>query len=295
MKRTVFPLIAIAALTTFALLIGRAAADDETDELEIKIHARLDAADCGATPPTISVLGLAIDVAAIGAEGENDCAALVVGQFVEVKLASDAPNPATGLLAAIAVESGDDGTVEVQAPLQGFDAGTKSITVLGRTVDASAATLEGAADEDAEGDWRLIAFGELMVGQSVEVKLNADQLPDLVATSVEVKNMSNEVDVELDDGPDNEVWDGDDDVDVSVTEIVMVQNPAGGRPRRVKKVVHFYDATRGSFILSGLPTGRAKILVTRTNGGVTKIARRRIKVAPNDSRDIVMRLHLPSH
>lgn len=296
MRRIVLPLVTVAALVIAALSAGRAAADDETDEIEIKIHAPLDASDCGATPPTIRVLGLTIDVAtvAIGAESDGEgggsCAALMVGQSVEVKLVSDTPDPTSGLLAAAAVhQSGDDNAVEVQAPIQEFDATAKTITLLGRTVDIRAAHLDGAADENYEGDWRPIPFSDLMVGQSVEVKLDADQLPNLVATNVEVKNITNEVDVELDDG-DEEVYDDDEDVDVSVNETVSVQNPLGGRRRRVKKVVHFHLATRGSFTLSGLPTGRAKILVTRTNSGVTTVARRTVTVKPNDTRDVVMRL-----
>ena len=72
MKRIPFALIlALVTVAAFALPRSRAVADDETNDTEIRIRAPLDAADCSATPPTITVLGLTIDVstAAIEVQG----------------------------------------------------------------------------------------------------------------------------------------------------------------------------------------------------------------------------------
>src|SRR5205814_8556043 len=65
MKRTAIRLMV--ALATFALVTAPArhsVADDETGDTDIDIQAPLEAADCGASPPTITVLGLTIDVSA---------------------------------------------------------------------------------------------------------------------------------------------------------------------------------------------------------------------------------------
>ncbi len=56
-----FGLAIIAALGS---LPQRASADDETTDTAIKIQAPLDATDCSGTPPTISALGLTIDISA---------------------------------------------------------------------------------------------------------------------------------------------------------------------------------------------------------------------------------------
>src|SRR5262245_29191158 len=94
-----FVLVALALLLTPA---SRAVAHEEGDSA-ITLRAPLDAADCAATPPTITVLGLAIDVSTAtfggGGDGEHDddedgggtppsCTDLVVGQRVVVTLAS---------------------------------------------------------------------------------------------------------------------------------------------------------------------------------------------------------------
>src|SRR5262250_3200243 len=76
----------------------RAGADDETENVRIKLEAPLDALNCAGTPPVINVLGLMIDIshAQVEVHGEDvedesedapiTCADLMVGQTVEVKL-----------------------------------------------------------------------------------------------------------------------------------------------------------------------------------------------------------------
>ncbi len=81
---------AVAALTLGALPAHRAAADTGGDQESTAIVAPLDATDCSATPPTISLLGLTIDVSSADFGGAS-CTDLVVGQIVEVTLASSSP------------------------------------------------------------------------------------------------------------------------------------------------------------------------------------------------------------
>jgi hypothetical protein len=298
MKRMVYSLAAM--LGVFALALApahRATADDETGDVEIKIQAALDATDCAAVPPTITVLGLSIDVstAAFEGEGASSCEALVAGQPVEVQLASDiAP------LVATKIDQNGDGhgeaDVDVKAPLQASDATAQTITVLGLTIDVSGATLGGADDNDTEGSNQPIDLSQLMVGQFVEVNLDAGQLPALVATQLEVKNFGNGIDVEVDDPDGTEVdgvdnnGDPVDDVEVDVTETVKVQNTTPGMPKKVVKTLSFHTASNGSFTLSGLPTGKAKITVTRVKDGVTMTCTRGTRVKGNTTRSLHVRL-----
>ena len=103
-------------------------ADDESDEVEIKLRAPLTAIDC--STGMISILGLPIDIghAALRADDEDgalDCAALVplVGQTVKVELLSDdVPLIATEVKVGGGDEDDDEvgegGDVELTAPLQ---------------------------------------------------------------------------------------------------------------------------------------------------------------------------------
>jgi len=303
MKRTV--VCAWLGATAVFLAAGfshLALADDETDELEIKVQATLDATNCGGTPPTISVLGLTIDISTASLNNSEDCegcgdvtcADLTVGQVAEVKLASDAPDPTTGLLSATEVDMGggdcEDSVcdaVKIAAPLQAIDPNVPSVTVLGLVVDISQARLQGADDGDNEGDNQLVDASQLIVGQMVEIELVSNQ-PPLAATTLEVKNFTNQVDVEVDD-QNGQVDDGAvDDVQVDVEETVVVHAPASvtAAAKHVRRTVRLHTATNGSFTLSGLPTGRATITVTRG----TSTGHKRVQVRPNRARRVKVRL-----
>src|SRR5262249_59860201 len=93
---------AVLALLLAGLPAARCAwADDESDEVEIKVRAPLEDPQCGTVPPTIKVLGLTIDItsAAISANDDDeaplDCAALVplIGQIIKVELLNDVDVP----------------------------------------------------------------------------------------------------------------------------------------------------------------------------------------------------------
>ena len=360
MKQIAFP-VAV-GIAMFGLVAGgarRVAAHDETGDVDIKVMAPLDAADCTATPPTITVLGLQIDVDAArietpggtssgGASTADDpgavagdsgshrqgsraggttsqpgcyyscptpvavstpapvptpptssaCGALVVGQTVEVTLKSDAAP-----LSATEVKQGSGNqNVEVEGPIQNVDTTGKTITVLGLTIDVSGAGLDGADDDSSDGNSQPIDLSELMTGQFVEVRLASNVAP-LAATELEVKNFANQVEVDIEDANGNAIDDVDDqgnpvdDVDVDVAEKVLVQGgPATtGGSGLTRKTVVFNAASNGRFVLSGLPTGGARITVTRLHDGVRHTGRGRAVVKGNSIRTIQVRLRHKSH
>ena len=196
---------------------------------------------------------------------------VAVGQVVEVKLASDIPAPNTPFLLATEVDIGGGecedevcDAVKITAPLQSIDANGTSVTVLGLVVDISQAILEGADDEDTEGNNQPIDVSQLIEGQFVE--LNWPKKPPLVATALEVKNFSNQVEVEVIDENGNQVDDGDvDDVEVDVQVTTKVTAPpalhsvgATAAPKRVKKVLGFHTTSTGKFCVAWLANGPGK-------------------------------------
>ena len=313
MDRNAFRLLLIVPLlfALVALPAPRAMADDETDGVEFKVEAPLEASDCGGPPPTITLLGLTIDVSKAEFEvgtgtGTGTCADLVLGQMVEVELASDTPDATSGFFVALKVEAGDemaedleeldvDEVAEIDAPIQAFDAGAKTITVLGLVIDISQAKIEGlkdkddedAADDDADDDDDAVDPSQLAVGQFVEVKLASATAP-FSANEVDVKNFDNEIEVKLMDEDGDEVADDAEDVQIDVKEVVKVKDAAG---HVHKKVVKFHSTSSGSFTLRGLPSGKAKIFVKRDNGGHQGKAARLVTVKGNKTKHIRMHLH----
>ncbi|MBI1814627.1 MAG: hypothetical protein HYR72_06595 [Deltaproteobacteria bacterium] len=344
--------LSVLAATVLALALSparRAAADDETFDTEIKMQASLDATNCDATPPTVTVLGLTIDVSTAtievesgaadpgeaddstshrhGSGGGNDpapggcyycappptptptaapiaapitngCAGLVVGKLVEVRLASDS----TPLIATSVKQTGNgNAETEIKAPIQGIDAG--SITLLGLSVDVSGAGIDGSDNDDQSSE--AIDPSQLMVGQFAEVKLASSTLP-LVATELEVKNFANQVEVEIEDNHGNAINDVDDDgnpvddISVDVVALTTVQNPTpantavGTVGGRTGKRLHFHTNANGNCTLNGLPTGFAKVVVTRVQAGTTSVSRRIARVRGNETRRIRIRLR-PIH
>lgn len=344
MNQKFFPLIlTVAALTLAVFPARRGTADDDTKDVEIEVEAPLEATNCAATPPTITVLGVSIDISAAriaasaaatpiatptaptsvddgGRRGKgvgstqlpptcyyyctppvvptpsNSCAALAVGQAVDVKLASDR----TPLAATEVTQDANSGNnVKLQAPLQAFDATAETIMLLGLTIDVSGAGLEGADDDSNDGHSQPIDLGHLMVGQSVETILASSTAP-LTATDIEVKNFTNQLVVELTDPDGNTVGDTDDngnpvdDVEVDVVQTVRVGSttPAASGTSAAK-VLHFHTGSNGHFVLRGLAAARAKIFVTRVHDGVTHVTRRTVPVKGDAVRALRLRLRLP--
>ncbi|HEX7409457.1 MAG TPA: hypothetical protein VF515_17650 [Candidatus Binatia bacterium] len=121
--------------------------------------------------------------------------------------------------------------IKIQAPIQNIDATAQTITLLGLTVDVSGANLDGA--DDSGQNTQPIDFTQLIVAQFVAVQLASNTSP-FVATGLELKNFSNqvqiEVEIEVDDSNGQQVDDVDsngnpvNDVSVDVTDTVPVQN-----------------------------------------------------------------------
>ena len=291
--------LVVSGLAMLAAGVAPASASDEGKDVAVRIKAPLEAAACTtAPPPTITLLGLNIDVTKANFEiGEDDdhsgassgtCSQLTTGSAVEVKLVDDMEP----LLATEVEQEGedDDDGAAVQAPLQGVGAGT--ITLLGLTIDVSAASLEGDDDDCEDGGGQPIDLGQLTIGQVVEVHLDASKLPALVATRLEVKNFDNQIEVEVDDENGAEVNDDSDTVSVDAAVTVAFRTPArkGHRARVVRKTVHITKMTNGRFVLGGLPKGVATVKITREVGGVKTAARRAVRVQPNTTRTVKMRL-----
>lgn len=311
-KRIAFRL---SLLTLFLLALaawpaGPAAADEGDDNTTIKVEAPLEAVNCAEN--TIVVLGLTIDISKAKFKNEDEdqdqdgdgggaaaftCLDLKLGQLVKVILASDVSDPNTGFLTAVAIEmEGDEentgAEAEITAPIQAVDPNGASVTVLGLVIDISQAKIEGADDEDRQGNNQPADVTQLMVGQFVELKLGSSQ-PPLFATELEVKAFSNQVDVEVDDEDGNEVDDGDEDtVQVNVQELVKVKAKAGAMQAQAVKVkkVKFQTASNGSFTLRGLPKGVAKITVTRVKDGKISKATARVNVKANTKKYLKVRL-----
>ncbi len=301
-------MIASALLALLAFAVQLAGADNGGDESEIEIKAPLDAVNCAGVPPTITVLGLTIDLSQASfdeAETDDDdggpgnglgCAGLVVGQIVEVELASDLPNSTTGLLTAVKVdaegEECDDECVEIEAPIQAADATGQTITVLGLTIDISQAEIGGddeQGDDDSQGN-QPPAPPQLIAGQVVDVKL-ASNVPPLVATEIEVKNSGTGIEVELVDQNGNQVDDDDDDVQVVVSVTPTASAAVKSKVAKgMKKTLTFTAHSNGHTVLKGLPAGRAKLLITRIHGGHKSSAKSSTVVQPQQTTHVVARL-----
>jgi len=308
---------AVLAVLLAGLPAARSAwADDESDEVEIKIRAPLGDVHCETVPPTITVLGtLIIDItsAAIRANDEDeaplDCAALVplMGQIIKVELLNDVDVPPKATEVEVGGgdeeddevgEGGDGPRVEVLAPLQQVVVDTTMVHVLGLVIDASHADIEGSDDDDEDGEQPPVDLTTLPIGTFLEIRLDPALLPTLlVATKVEVKNSSNHVDVEV-VGPDGQEIDDRDaagnpvnDVEVRVAETVRVRRAGRRHARRMARVLHFHTRSNGSVLLSGLPTGHGRVSVTRTVNGSTMTGQGRVVVAPNGTRHRRIVLH----
>jgi Domain of unknown function (DUF5666) len=266
-------MILCSLLVATAFAVQFAVADNGGGETEIEIEAPLEAVNCAAVPPTVTLLGLTIDISqAKGEEGETlNCAALLVGELVEVRLAGDVPNSTTGLLIAVKLETegedcDDEDCVEIEAPIQAVDTVGSTITVLGLTIDISQAEIDGDEEEEQgkshEGeDDHPHAPLTLIVGQFVEVKLASNQQP-LIATEVEVKNSGTGIEVEIVDQNGDEIEDDDDDIQVVATVTPSTSGNKSG-VKGGKKTLTFRAHSNGRVRLSGLPAGKAKLAITR--------------------------------
>jgi hypothetical protein len=217
-------------------------------------------------------------------DGDNpptitDLSSIQVGQFVRIKLASDTA-PLTAV--ELKVEGAYANAVTIHAPIQAVDTTNKTVTVLDLTVDVSTAAFGGC--DDANSTTTPTTIDTLAIGQNAELVLDASKLPALAALRVEVRNFTNQVDVEVDDKHGHKMGNDDGDVDVDVVQMVKVKD-AKGRAHRQAVAVHTTTHT-GNVTVSGLSPGRARVTVTH-NG---KSSRKTVTVGPNSMANLRLKL-----
>ncbi len=295
--------VVVSAAIVLAFDASAVRANDEGKDVAVKVEAALEAAACTGSPATVTLLGLNIDVTKakfeVGDDGGDDdddvsipgaCTGLITGARVEAKLVDDI-DPLTAIEVEQEGDDDDDGS-ELQAPLQAVDPASGQITVLGLNIDASAAALDGEDDDCDEDGAQPLDLSQLTLGQFVEVHLDESKLPALVATRLEVKNFTNQIEIDLEDEHGEDIDDDSPTVKADAAVTVMVRIPArkGQRARVVRQTVHINQTAKGRFTLSGLPKGMAKIQITRELGGVKWAARRNVKVLPDTTRTVRIRL-----
>lgn len=268
-RRSVVPALFVLAALLFTSTLradhGHDNDDDDEDEeghaqtLTVKVQGPIDAVDLAATPPTVTVLGLSIDISGVGnTSGDCGCGGgvvfLAIGQNVEITLkSSTAPFVATKLTP----KTGYDERVAITAPIESVDATAKTITLLGLTIDATSATIESTGSSSST---KTLTFADLKVGQTVEAILDQAQLPALVALKITVQQTGNCVDINVGDEDGQTI-----DVDITVSIKITVTGP-DGKTTTITKDIHIHYTVKGSVTLAGLPDGKAKVSLTRADG-----------------------------
>jgi hypothetical protein len=238
---------------------------------EVKVKGPITALDCEAQ--TMTVLGLAIDVtnATFGSKwkwhrgwhhGEFTCENLRVGQTVAVELIN-------GLTAReVELRGGHDDGVMVSAPIEAVNPSSKTVTVLGLTIDMSAAKLK----DDNE---HTITLDQLIEGQFVDIDLTSDQTP-LLAVSLIARTGTNQLHIRVFDEKGKLVTGG------TVKATVTVKNG--------KSVIVREATGTGALILTSIPAGQAKITITRIHDGKTSKATASVPMKSNTNKLINARL-----
>lgn len=169
---------------------------------------------------------------------------------------------------------------EITGPIQApFDPNTKSVTILGLEIDLSNATIEGADDEDNPDNKQSADLSQLAEGQFVEVELASDQ-PPLAATELEIKNFTNQVHINI-LGERGEIISGK-------TRNIKIAVRANAS--QAGKIVKLRTSSNGSCTLAGLPSGKAKIVVTRNIGRHKSMCSRLVQVKGNSTKNLNLRL-----
>jgi len=247
---------------------------------EVKVKAPVTALDCD--NGNITVLGLSIDVtkATFGSKwdwrwggGGNrgcyhrrmTCKDLRMGQTVTVELTGDV----TPTAKEVEVKGGHD-EVMVSASLEDISATAKSITVLGLTIDMSAATLK-------DDNGHTITLDQLAVGQFVDIELTSDQTP-LLAASLIAHTGTNQLHIKLFDEKGKAVTSG------NVKAVMTVKN---GKSLSVREATG-----TGSLVFSSVPAGQAKIVITRAYNGKTSKANVSVAMKSDTNKLIKARLRV---
>lgn len=280
------------------------AANDETDDVQFEIKAPLQAVNCTGTPASVTVLGMTITVPAGGFDdssassrkngsddnGGNDtvnCAALVVGQFVEIKLLGT-----TLPLVASSVEAIAATDIQIKGRIDSLDASAQTISILGMSISIANASLNGQDDNGTDNS--VITPASLAVGQFVEVTLDSAALPALTALKVDVKNFNNQLSLSFEDHDKNDD-NNDDAVEIEIEHTVTVLEPkSNGRgTHRVKKTYsyHFNSLANAVLAIPALPKGTAKITATRSTDGA--LAKKTLRVKANQTSAGTLKFNVP--
>jgi hypothetical protein len=244
---------------------------------EIKVQAPIEEINCDTA--TMKLLGLQIDISSIYFEKlraqvqcENPtCNDLEMGQMVKVDLASDVPDPETKLLAAtdLKLVSYCEDNVKITAPLQTKDVSETNVTVLGLSIDIGKATLVDDNGQPTTAD-------KFMLGQFLEIDLVSNIAP-LSATKVEAHSPISQVEIKL--------------VNKRKTPVTRGANvKADVTVKGVKRALSVQSVGDGTFLLAGLPRGRAKIAVTCTQDGQTSKGSASLKVKTRQFQQVTVRL-----
>ena len=246
---------------------------------EVKVKAPVTKLDCD--NGTITVLGLSIDVthATFGSKwdwrwgnGKHSwyhkkfkCENLEIGQTVTVELTTDT----TPTAKEVEVKGGHD-EVMVSASLEDISTTAKSVTVLGLTIDMSAATLK-------DDNGHTITLDQLAVGQFVDIELTSDQTP-LLAVSLIARTGTNQLHIKVLDEKGKPVTQG------AVKAVVTIRS---GKSVSVREV-----NGSGALILTSVPAGQAKIVVTRVYNGKTSRANLSAAMKSDTNKIITARLRV---
>ena len=258
---------------------------------ETKVVAPLDSTFTSAGCPNISVLGQTISTSSATIfEGKNGgalaCTDLQPGQLVKVTLQDQTGPPLVATEMELGRSCEDETVVRVTAPLNSISISALpyTVSVLGSagviTVDISNAELVGE-------DRQPIALSQLLVGQFVEMTLTSnvpassgDQFTAYVVRSMVPSTV---VDFDVYDRQGHEVHDGANDVSSTVT----FTRPGKGTAKTVK----LHATSNGKFSVANLPSGAAKVVVTRVNSGKKSQAASTIKVARRTTQKVRINLN----
>ena len=183
--------------------------------------------------------------------GGTTSATIGIGNFIKVELSSDA----TPLVAAAIQDwGGYDEGYRLKAPIQAVTSNGNviTVTVLGLVVDVSNAFIFGNSDDDSQS--MPLTLADLAVGQNISITLDETKLPALVATHLNIRKASNEVEVDSGDGQ----GELSSDLTIDSSQVVIGNSTVTGK--RIKKTIKLHTVTRSTkFVLRGLFPGKAKI------------------------------------
>lgn len=149
--------------------------DDDADEIKIEgFITRF------ASPTDFDVAGVPVTTNADTEYEDGTEADLRLDALVEV----EGQRNASGILVAEEIEFEDDGQIEIEAAVDGVDAASNQVTMLGITVEITAET---RMEDDSDLELRVFTIADINVGDWLEIQ-GAESEPDsniVVATSVE--------------------------------------------------------------------------------------------------------------